>query len=213
VAKTLARIHSIRAPISKISKPLHERLEEIYKNRSEKYPINEMISKSKCKELLDTDLKSELIWIKRVILLADSPVVFCHKDFWGPNILIGESNTIKICDLEFCSYGPRARDFASLFNLWGRKLMDFSEPLNHKLVSDSVMEFFFEKYREKLIEISDENYGNHNNNSVEKLIFETKLYILAMRLFYFLAFIHVSQNDSGSNTQKKIVSELAKFCL
>jgi hypothetical protein len=194
VAKILAKIHSIKAPKSKFSKPIYIRLEEIYKNRCEKFPFNDLIAKTECKELLDIDFREEIIWIKSIALMADSPIVFSHKDFWGPNILVGECDAIRVCDLEFCSYGPRARDFASLFTLWGRKLIDFSNPLSHKLVENSVMEFFFEKYREEMIEVNGQSYENDEKNSIYKMVFETKLYVLIMRLFYALASIHLVEN-------------------
>ncbi len=136
--------------------------------------------------------------------MADSPIVFSHKDFWGPNILVGECNQIRVCDLEFCSYGSRARDFASLFSLWGRKLIDFSNPLSHKLVENSVMEFFFEKYREEMIEINGQSYENDEKNSINKMVFETKLYILIMHLFYVLSKIHLIGDE------KQFVSILSK---
>ncbi len=210
MAKVLAKIHSIKAPKSKFSKPIHIRLEEIYKNRCEKFSLNDLliISKIECKELLDLDFREEIIWIKSINLMADSSIVFSHKDFWGPNILVGECNAIRVCDLEFCSYGPRARDFASLFAFWGRKLIDFSNPLSHKLVENSVMEFFLEKYREEMIEINGQSYENDERNSINKMVFETKLYILIMRLFYVL--VHLGKDEKNFVSILSKVNEVSK---
>jgi len=124
IARKLAKLHSINVPIKKNNYWIFDNMDQFYREAFEKFPIESMINSYQLMELMSTNLLKEIEWIKKAIETTKSPIVFCHNDFRGSNILIKESQSnndkVLFCDFEYSSYGFRGFDFGSLFSDWGR---------------------------------------------------------------------------------------------
>ena len=81
-------------------------------------------------EVLSLDFHAEIQWLSRVLPLINSPVVFCHNDLNGGNLLqrtqlwnktdndCGGAGGLVAIDFEFCAYNYRAYDIANHWNEW-----------------------------------------------------------------------------------------------
>ncbi|XP_054157316.1 choline kinase A2-like [Oppia nitens] len=131
VFRKLARIHAMDVPIKRTNNRL-DLIYESYKFAFEgNFDIKTIFEKNNCQTLLNTDIKSEIQFIRDIIVKANSPTVFNHCDYRSSNLLVTESadktdGPIVVCDFEYGSYGYRGYDFILLIREWGRKPLDLT---------------------------------------------------------------------------------------
>ncbi|CAG2180415.1 unnamed protein product [Oppiella nova] len=131
----------------------------------------------KATTLLSVDLKAEIDWLKTCLTATNSPIVFSHNDFRGPNIMVREGNEkdsqsidITLCDFEYSCYSYRGFDFGAIFEDWGRTSV---EEVNEN-ISDSVLKRFMKSYLEESIQINGNNYRDNSVNTIDHLVGEAK---------------------------------------
>jgi thiamine kinase-like enzyme len=148
-----------------------------------------MLDHYNCETLKKCDLKQEIEWLKKCVEETNSPIVFCHNDFRGSNIMATESNNyndsendkIILCDFEYSSYGFRGLDFGTIFAEWGKSWSDFLKP--HDFPDDSLIKPFILTYIEESVKIHDKEYSENKLNSVEQILKEVKVFTLVSNLF------------------------------
>ena len=183
MAQKLARFHSLQVPLSK-KNYLHKNLVDLHDRAYKKFSIDQLIAELKLETLANNDLISEFEFIKKLMVKADSPVVFVHDDFRNSNLLVKdeggiEGDMIVVCDFEYANYTYRALDFGMLFSQWGEKKFE-----RKPLAADEVMRPFFEEYIDEMIRIHGrEKYLSDKRNTVERMLLEAKVFHLIGIMF------------------------------
>jgi choline/ethanolamine kinase len=125
LSRKLARVHAMDVPIKKTGNWVFETFDSFYEIAYQKFPINQLIEECNCETLKKHDLKKEIQWLKNCVKETNSPIVFCHNDFRGSNIMVTDPNNnnigdkkdrITLCDFEYSSYGYRGYDFGCIFS-------------------------------------------------------------------------------------------------
>lgn len=148
-----------------------------YKNTDVKALVEEL----DLKQFKNKELSEEFEEFETLIKNLNAPVVFCHNDFRGSNILVTEPNQkILLCDLEYSSYGARGFDLAVFLTEWGRELFDFN---SLTMPETSVIENFVKLYIEACNEIVP-NYASKPENQLAIVVNETKIFFLANFMFF-----------------------------
>lgn len=187
----LARIHFLPIPLAKEKNPYRENIQQRFNEAYATHDVEGIIKRLKLKHFLKQDIRKELEFIDKAVEAIDSPMVFCHNDFRGANILvIKPDNDVLICDFEYSRYGPRGIDIASIMSCHGRKPLNFQEC---KLPPNDVLENFVLSYIEEMNKL-DPDFANKDYNSLERIKSEIKVYLLYHRLCA-LTFI-MSQTNS-----------------
>lgn len=178
----LAHVHSLQVPIPKqtdwIMEQNRQNLEKLYREKD----VIALSEKYGTRAFCEHHLMGELARLESITGKLNSPVVFCHVDFRGSNILVvGEENPrLVLCDFEYSSYGARASDMACLLAEWGREMLDVSVfEMPPQEVVEKVAGFYregMEKYRP--------GYCDKEENSVEQITREIKVYMAANILFF-----------------------------
>lgn len=152
------------------------------------YEINENLDKDieqKLSVWTETTLRKEFDLYKKAYDNFKAPIVFCHNDFRGSNILVTEPDEkIVVVDYEYCAYGSRGYDLGSFMNEWDQDLFEF-RPL--EVLTDEVLTNFVQMYVEGC-ELVQPGFSTKPENSVEQIIKETKFGILSTYIF-FLTFL------------------------
>uniref|UniRef100_A0A1B6CGP1 Choline/ethanolamine kinase n=1 Tax=Clastoptera arizonana TaxID=38151 RepID=A0A1B6CGP1_9HEMI len=155
VADRMAAIHSMNVPINKEPRWLWDTMIRWHQNIEEgKTKENVSQTPNTIEQQLNLiDLKAEMVWLKSHLTKLRSPVVFCHNDLQGGNILLlqnTDEENVVIIDYEYCSYNYRAYDLANHFIEW---TFDYSNPVapnffttKENYPSRSQMVTFLERY-------------------------------------------------------------------
>ena len=102
--------------------------------------IGDIRERNCASRLLDINFVEEINWVKKWVEHVNSPVVFCHNDLQGGNILLrhdlGDKDDnmdakLVVIDYEFCSYNYRAFDIANHFHEWMFDYTNKSYPYYH----------------------------------------------------------------------------------
>jgi len=139
IARKMARIHRLSVPISKdnvwLADALKNYAREIdeVRTRGEGAAAADSNVPAVAAKLLAFDYEAEIEWMFKFLSRVHSPVVFCHNDVQGGNILLRheaaasdevngsvdqlEDRVIPI-DYEYCAYNYRAFDLANHFSEW-----------------------------------------------------------------------------------------------
>ncbi len=201
MAQKLAQVHAMDVPIKKTGNWIFETFDSFYEIAYQKFPINEFIEECNCETLKKYDLKEEIEWLKNCVKETNSPIVFCHNDFRGSNIMVTDPNNnnigdkkdrITFCDFEYSSYGYRGVDFGTIFAEWGRSWNDFMKL--HHFPNDSTIMTFIEEYVSESVKILGKEYSTNELNSLEQLLKEVKVFVLVSNMF-FVTFI--IKSDEG----------------
>jgi virulence-associated protein VapD len=187
-------------PIKKNGNWIFETFDSFYEMAYKKFPINEMIEEFNCETFKKYDLKEEIEWLENCVKEINSPIVFCHNDFRGSNIMVTESNNnnesenekIILCDFEYSSYCYRGIDLGSIFAEWGRSWNDFMKL--HHFPNDSTIMTFIDEYISESVKILGKEYSTKESNSLEQLLKEVKVFVLVSNMF-FVTF--VIKSDEG----------------
>mmetsp|Transcript_9215 Transcript_9215/g.12668 ORF Transcript_9215/g.12668 Transcript_9215/m.12668 type:complete len:359 (-) Transcript_9215:47-1123(-) len=87
-------------------------------------------------------LKKEYAYLKQILSSSKSPIVFCHNDLLGPNIIYdSETDTFNFIDYEYGSYNYRGFDFGNHFNEYAGFELDYA-----KYPSKEQQYIFFKQY-------------------------------------------------------------------
>ncbi|KAJ6220429.1 hypothetical protein RDWZM_006241 [Blomia tropicalis] len=184
IAVLLAKLHSLKLPIRKCFdwklKQGGEMLEQVFqRDKTKQYFVE-----NKLKNLIKYNIQEEFKLMERIIENLNFPLVLCHNDFLGSNIMITNSK-IFLIDLEFCTYGSRGNDIGLFHTQWGVSPNDFD---NFGMPDDLVMEQFIAQYREAFDKI-DPGYLNRKENCPKSILRETKICLLYNFLFWTVFFL------------------------
>jgi len=187
VAHTLAKVHQLKVPIRKQSnwqlKQIGDMIQSAYANQ----PIDSLVDEMNLDELRNFDVRKEYKWLKEQVDALQYPLVFCHNDFLGSNVLVTEpEDKMLLIDLEYCTYGCRGYDLGVFLSQWGLEPNDY-EKLD--MPSDEVMERFIEYYIEGADRL-EPGYGCKPENSVKAILHETKLFMSVFFLFWTAFFLN-----------------------
>ncbi|CAG2180244.1 unnamed protein product [Oppiella nova] len=172
-----------------------------------------LIDELNCETFKKHDLKTELEWLKKTVVAINSPIVFCHNDFRGSNIMVTKNNNnsndeIVLCDFEYSCYGYRGFDLGTILVEWGRSMNDMTKL--HDFLEDSAIESLLQHYIDESVRIFGQKYLENKNNSMDQLLREVKLFVLIGNIFFILFGI---QNDDNNEQimDKKVMMISFKY--
>jgi ethanolamine kinase len=181
----LAQFHSLDVPLAKDLNWLKRYFNEFYDKGYQEFPIDHIIKEVNAQNLIKRNLKEEYEWLLRCIDAMNSPIVFSHNDFRGSNLLVHEivddnnPRLITLCDFEYSCYYYRGFDLGVCLSEFGNTLLSAPQ----QIPSDKVLEEFLRGYLDESIKIHGEEYGLNDQNSMRRLINETKVFALAAKMF------------------------------
>ncbi|CAG9860949.1 unnamed protein product [Phyllotreta striolata] len=122
IAKKMAAIHSMEVPLHKEPVWLWNTIDKYLQT----FSSMQLQVPDTCGSSFSTvELKAEAEWLRTRLEAENSPVVFCHNDLQGGNILLQNSaeddsdeDELVIIDYEYCAYNYRAFDIANHFVEW-----------------------------------------------------------------------------------------------
>ena len=191
LARLAARINNLNVPINKTNNLLFQEMKNMLKTAYKINQIEQLSVELNCKTLQKRDVRLELQEQIDRITQMNIPIVFCHNDFRGNNILVTEPHSkILACDLEYCGYGSRGFDLASFLMEWGKK--DLFHQV-HQLPNDDVISTFAGLYITECDKLVT-GYSQQSVNSLEAHVREVKL----MTLMNFLFFISIIAKQTES---------------
>lgn len=176
----LARINHLNVPIRKDSNLLFEDMKGSIEFAYEHCKVNELAEELDLKSLKAVNVLTEYHALMNQIVALNAPVVFCHNDYRGSNLLVTEDNKILACDLEYGGMGTRGYDFASILTEWGKKdLMDMPAALSDETVITNLVKMYIEEC-DKIVP----GYSKAPENSLAAHLNELRLMLLANTLFF-----------------------------
>ena len=127
--------------------------------------------------LVNFDLRAESQWVYDTMPSFNSPIVFGYGDCRLGNILVTEDEGTVLADFDMSGYYYRGWDFASFFS-------DFYIINDNKLEfkDESVVTEFIASYVNQCEQIHGKEYSASEQNSVQHIMTETKLFFLAFQL-------------------------------
>jgi len=142
ISRKMARIHKLNVPINTDARWIFKSLEKWNESFTgvSLDNIDDIRERNCASRLLDINFVEEINWVKKWVEHVNSPVVFCHNDLQGGNILLrhdlGDKDDnmdakLVVIDYEFCSYNYRAFDFANHFHEWMFDYTNKSYPYYH----------------------------------------------------------------------------------
>jgi len=216
VAQKLARIHSLVLPIRKQPWQLREcraGIEFCYSTTD----VPKLVEELNLDQFKRRDLAVEFADLERILERANVPLVFCHNDFRGCNMLVTtdakEQQKVLICDLEYANYGPRAYDIAAFMLEWGKD-PTMADLTNITLPPMDAIEHFVQLYREAMDELQP-GYSSRAENSTAKLVIETRTYFLALSMFIVVMMFRQTESPMpgmpfDEKTKMAIVNQIYK---
>ncbi|XP_042899159.1 choline/ethanolamine kinase [Parasteatoda tepidariorum] len=188
IARTMAKIHALNVPVSKVPDqiPYHMKkwLKEVEKDT--RRVTKEGFS-------LGDIFRNEVSWITKEMEKSTSPIVFCHNDLQGGNILLREDSANKMepnlmfIDFEFGAYNYRSFDIANHFCEW---TYDYNTPdppyftlsINKYPSKEEKIEFIrtylHQLVQEDVMDVSDVE------SETEKILDELELFGMAAHLYW-----------------------------
>ncbi|KAJ6221871.1 hypothetical protein RDWZM_000416 [Blomia tropicalis] len=214
LAKTLAIVHSARPPISMNGFELFNK----FFDDNEENENNPMISDTINKKYLDLLMKeseeirnkyystfSEIDYKKinnfNKLLLdkIKSPLVFSHCDFNRGNRLVqrepktGKSR-VYLIDFDYSCFFYRGFDLGRYFSNYRHREDMFGD---EGFPTDDEMKLFLEAYRNECGRLQGDQYLLNENNSLERLIIESKVFTLMAYSDYFFCLMMYTNNPTG----------------
>ncbi|CAG2100035.1 unnamed protein product [Medioppia subpectinata] len=178
--RKLAQIHALEVPLPK-SEIIVKEIELHYKEASERFSFEELFDKYNCETFKANDLWSEIQWLKNIIIKTKSPIVYSHNDFKCYNIMLLNKETdsgdqLVICDYEYSSYGNRGMDLGTIIEEWGRESGHITH--DQTFTPDSVAKQLLQHYICENEMIYGKNWSQNENNSIDQLMREAKIYLI-----------------------------------
>eukprot|EP00094_Tigriopus_californicus_P005677 TCALIF_05472-PA protein Name:"Similar to Chka Choline kinase alpha (Mus musculus)" AED:0.12 eAED:0.12 QI:203/0.83/0.71/0.85/0.83/0.57/7/0/433 len=120
IAKKMSKIHRLNMPINKENQWLFSTLHK-YQDQISSVTLDGVSQRHYhlAEKLLSFNFPSETEWLKKFLSKFHSPIVFCHNDIQGGNILLRrgpkfkEDEKLLLIDFEFADYNFRAFDLAN----------------------------------------------------------------------------------------------------
>lgn len=181
LAQLLAKIHHLNVPIRKNNNWLLTEMRNMLNAGYANTDVKGLVEELDLKQFKNKDLADEFEEFEVLIKNLKTPIVFCHNDFRGSNILVTEPNQkILLCDLEYSSYGARGFDMAVFLTEWERELFDFD---SFTMPETEVIENFVKLYIEECNEIVP-GYAEKPENQLTTVVNEAKIFFLANFMFF-----------------------------
>lgn len=180
VIRLLAQINHLNVPIRKDSNLLFTDMKGMIEFAYKHCKVNELAEKLDLKNLKQVNVLAEYQSVMSQISALNAPIVFCHNDFRGSNLLVTKNENILACDLEYCGYGTRGFDLACIIKEWGKKDL-FHNP--NENLKDDVIEKLVKLYIEEIDKLVP-GYSKQPENSFVKHLNEIRLMLLANNLFF-----------------------------
>ena len=237
IARTLAAINCLDAPINKKSNWLIDNMTKFNYQIKQEIKIENVKEAHKeiAEQLLSIDYQSEIEWIKKHILIIESPIVFCNNDIFPPNILVRNDildkiNKLKdqkdnqiieklidelvIIDFEFCSYNFRGCEIGNFFGAHEVELNTPDPPHfiidKSKYPNEQHQRNFIKEYLNKVKEIKGEL--NEQIDNEDHILKEVEAYQIAHLFFWLMANIYYTKFSLSSQfTFDFCVSKLLKI--
>ncbi|GFT22026.1 choline kinase alpha [Nephila pilipes] len=206
IARKLAKVHTLNVPINKEPKWLFDKMQNwmnFAKNEIRLENLNDE-QKKIAVNLLSQDFEKEFVWLRNVLIKANSPVLFCHNDLQEGNILVPErasalEDKIVFIDFEYCSYNFRAFDIANHFCEW---CFDYSNP-NYPHFSAKEEEYpavsqqlnFIRSYLRNFESSCNDNEVSDEINNEDHVLKEVLVFTLASHFLWTLWSIVNAQNS------------------
>lgn len=139
IAKKMAKVHNLNVPINKQNRWLFDTLDK-YVCQIPSVRLDDVTDKNfhMAEKLLSFDFIAEVEWLKKFLSRVHSPIVFCHNDVQGGNILLKrddegnaaedkkskrrdratsstkcDEDRVMLIDFEFADYNFRGFDLAN----------------------------------------------------------------------------------------------------
>ncbi|GLV36965.1 uncharacterized protein CBL_02202 [Carabus blaptoides fortunei] len=182
IATKMAAIHRMEVPLNKEPRWLWDTMQRWQITSQAKLAEDKVPQHAEF--LKEFNFAKELSWLKKIIGLQPSPVVFCHNDFQEGNILMEEENNnqeqpkLVLIDFEYCSYNYRGFDIANHLLEW---TYDYTTP-EPPYYSEMTTNYPTEMQRLHFIQ----NYLSEtgDSQSPQALLAEIRTYSLASHLFW-----------------------------
>jgi len=209
IAKIIANIHLLKVPIKKDG--LHFIIDTMsnWAKALAKVEPSSLGEEERgfAQEVLSLDFHAEIQWLSRVLPLINSPVVFCHNDLNGGNLLqrtqlwnktdndCGGAGGLVAIDFEFCAYNYRAYDIANHWNEWiydyGNKEYPYYFVDSSKAPSMEQKTIFLRGYLQEVRESAELSpKGLNEAAGIESLLREIELFSAVPDIVWALWCIH-----------------------
>src|SRR5699024_9060621 len=150
----------------------------------ENFRIKELVEELNLPLLKATDVLAEHRELMKRIKELQAPLVFCHNDFRGNNLLVTEDKSVLTVDIEHAGYGTRGYDLACIFLESAQtELLDLKAPPP----TDETLQTLVRLYIDACEEVAP-GYGSRVENSFEQHLKEARLMVLFHK-FFFVAFL------------------------
>jgi len=188
VAKLVAEYHSQDFPLDRNPWNLPKIMDTCYaKYLTQKDKVKEMVKPEDyeaAKDFFEFDVITERDWMKRVLPLINSRVVFSHTDVNRGNHLIRDSDKkIVLIDYEFSGYNYRGFEAGNYFCM---KMFDFGSDkfkTGYSYPSESYRKEFIQTYIDKIKEIGFfADWDDNARDSFDHIWMETEFGSFACRL-------------------------------
>jgi len=120
IARRVAEYHCLKLPLNKTPTILWENIQKFLDmaNGVELTKIEDLNILKQIKN--DINFESEYAWLKQMLIGLHSPVVFCHNDVQGGNILYidngnGQPDDVMLIDFDYSAYNYRGYDLGNHF--------------------------------------------------------------------------------------------------
>lgn len=179
---SLATIHHLDVPLRKNPDAWFEMIEGYFNTAYDKLNAQSLIDELNLPNLCN-DPRVEFKKLIKIINDLHSPMVFCHNDFRGSNILVTKNSTqptILLTDVECSAYGYRSNDISNWITSWGYAAFDIEK---HAMPSDDVLQYVISLYVDECDKIVP-GYSNQPENAVSVIIKEVKIFQLLHSMFF-----------------------------
>eukprot|EP00096_Caligus_rogercresseyi_P012324 TRINITY_DN5121_c0_g1_i1.p1 TRINITY_DN5121_c0_g1~~TRINITY_DN5121_c0_g1_i1.p1 ORF type:complete len:433 (+),score=60.04 TRINITY_DN5121_c0_g1_i1:142-1440(+) len=221
IARKVSRIHMMEMPVKKDGTKIRQ-LMQSYLEQLEDFSLEEIVDPYErevaCK-VVSHNFTAEVEWFWSMITQFNSPIVFCHNDLTGGNILVRDEKVgsrddqIVLIDYEYAAYGHRGFDLANHFCEWMYDYTNKEYPhyfvLPDKFASPEAQSRFFREYLSHQDEIKsshkkEPSKRNEDKTSssqlleyrTESLFHEVRHFLLGPHLLWTLwGIIHSTDKD------------------
>ncbi|KAF5725818.1 ethanolamine kinase isoform X1 [Tripterygium wilfordii] len=174
IARQLHKFHQVEVPGSK-EPQLWNDIFKFFKNAS-KLQFDDDEKQEKYKKISFNEVNNEILELKELTGLLNSPVVFAHNDLLSGNIMVNDDEgKLYFIDFEYGSYNYRGYDIGNHFNEYAGYDCDYS------LYPSKDEQYHFIRHHlqpDKPNEVSDKD--------VEALYLEINVFMLASHIYWAL---------------------------
>lgn len=208
----LAAINLYQIPLPKTRLHLHNELKRCIEDAYKFFNITEKCHEYQLETLMKHDLLQEFLKFEQTMSELKMPLVFCHNDFRLTNVMVtGEEENEKdlvIVDLEYCCYGYRAHDIATMVLDWGRD--DYRSQNKPWVYSEEVVRRYAKFYLEGC-DLVQPGYSTKPGNSIDNMVREIRVCILE-NYMYIMAIVLNFRESIISTMEFDLKTQLVSDC-